>query len=123
MRTDEKCRAVPLAPDSDEYKEVADMLFHTLQPGVNVPGMTIPYNTIVRINRIQNKALYLQYLGSKQAMQTYNFPRVLNELRLWHGCKDTVVKQINHGGFNRSFAAVQGNNCYTFATHLILFGV
>lgn len=110
MPKDENCRAVVLAPDSSEYKEVADSFSCTMQPGVNVPGMTTPYKKIVLIHRIQNRRLHLQYMGRKQAMQCHNRPpRAIDlEQDLWHGCKGAVVQQILHGGFNRSFAATSG---------------
>ena len=113
MPEDEDCKVVTLVPNSHEYREVADLFALTMQPGVNVPGMTTPYREIVRINRIQNRTLHFQYMGRKQAMQGRNLPQL--EWKLWHGCKGSVVKQINHGGFDRSFAAGTGNYCKTCA--------
>ena len=109
MPTVENCRVFVLAPDSHEYKEVADLFSHTVHPGVNVPGMMIPYERIVRIRRIQNRTLYLQYMGRKQAMQCHNLPHHPNEWKLWHGCSKAVVKKISEGGLNRSFAATRGS--------------
>ena len=97
MPTDERCRTVVLSPHSDEHKKVSGKL-----------ALTIKRVQIVRIHRIQNKTLYLQYMGRKQAMDSHNLPHGANELKLWHGCTEAVMKQINHSGFNTSYTATKG---------------
>lgn len=97
MPTDERCRAVVLPPHSDEHKIVSGKL-----------ALIIKRVQIVRIRRIQNKTLYLQYMGRKQAMDRHNLPHGANELKLWHGCTEAVMKQINHSGFNTSYTATKG---------------
>ena len=62
---------------------------------------------IVKIERIQNSKLYEQYSARKKAMERASAGRQ-NERQLFHGCSDTAVVAINHGGFNRSYAGQHG---------------
>ena len=62
---------------------------------------------IVKIERIQNSKLYAQYTARKKTMDRANVGHQ-NERQLFHGCSDSVIDAINHGGFNRSYAGQHG---------------
>ncbi|CAF1477889.1 unnamed protein product, partial [Rotaria sordida] len=61
---------------------------------------------IIRIERIQNEAWYIQYLAHSREFQT----RIneINEKRLYHGCPEASANKIIESWFNRSFAGVNG---------------
>ena len=67
--------------------------------------VTVSGKTIVKIERIQNPTLYAQYAARKRFMNQLG---TANEKRLYHGCGGDVVKNIYHGGFNRSFCGKNG---------------
>ena len=96
------CHVVDLQQSDPEYQEVHKAFASTLPPA----GGDI-WKCLVKIQRIQNPALYAQYAGRKKIMEKEN-PRIQNERRLFHGCKGDVVKNIHHQGFNRSFAGANG---------------
>ena len=100
------CHLVELQANDLEYQEVADAFTGTMPP----PGSSgnIVWNTITRIDRIQNPMLYGQYCARKKAMDNDN------EKMLFHGCSSDVVTDICHQGFNRSFAGLHGKLNYTF---------
>jgi len=65
---------------------------------------------IVKIQRVQNKQLYHQYVTRKKGMDQQNPNGYQNERRLFHGCPKDVAELISHQGFNRSFAGKNGND-------------
>ncbi|XP_065066953.1 uncharacterized protein LOC135692660 isoform X6 [Rhopilema esculentum] len=71
--------------------------------------------TIRKLWRIQNPTLYKHYQLRKKAMDTANGSRN-NERNLFHGTTKENLEQINHHGFNRSYAgkhaAAYGNGNY-----------
>ena len=67
------------------------------------------YTQIVHIERIQNPALYLQYIGRKKEMDRQNPKGHQNERMLFHGTSQDTCPKINRNGFNRSFAGKNGN--------------
>ena len=95
------CRLIELQTNDFEYQEVADAFTNTMPP----PGSSgsIVWNSITKIERIQNPMLYAQYSARKTAMDKDN------EKILFHGCPSNVVTDICHQGFNRSFAGEHGN--------------
>ena len=99
------CHVVDLQPSDPEYQEVQTAFISTMPPAGSLA--TDLWKSLVKIQRIQNPALYAQYAGRKKIMEKDN-PNVKNEKRLFHGCKGSVVKNIYHQGFNRSFAGANG---------------
>jgi hypothetical protein len=66
--------------------------------------------TIVRIELVQNKALWSKYCIGKEIMNQRAPPSArARELRLFHGTKSDVVDKINVQGFNRTFAGQNAN--------------
>ena len=99
------CHIVDLQPSDAEYNTVSTAFTSTMPPA----GGDV-WKSIVKIQRIQNPALYAQYAGRKKIMEKDN-PKVAIEKRLFHGCKGEVTTNIYHQGFNRSFAGANGK-CY-----------
>ena len=66
------------------------------------------YKQIVKIERIQNPALYFQYVGRKKEMDKQNPSGHQNERLLFHGTSVDTCPKINQNGFNRSFAGKNG---------------
>ena len=99
------CHVVDLKPSDPEYKEVQTAFTSTIPPAGSSGGNI--WNSLIKIQRIQNPALYAQYAGRKKIMKKEN-PTIENEKRLFHGCKRSVVDNIYYQGFNRSFAGANG---------------
>ena len=78
-----------------EYKKVSDQ-FHKTCP-----------NNILKIERVQNPALYGAYIVYKQKMDKAG-GRGSNEKSLFHGIKGQKCQLINEKGFNRSYCGVNG---------------
>ena len=95
--------ATPAHPHVRSTKAIA-----TFASGFGLPGYM--YNTIVKIQRIQNPALYFQYIARKKEMDKFNPQGHKNERRLFHGTKPDTCSQINHGGFNRSYCGQNGKH-------------
>ena len=66
------------------------------------------YKKIVKIERIQNPALYIQFVGRKKQMDKQNPQGHQNERLLFHGTSVDTCPKINQNGFNRSFAGKNG---------------
>lgn len=89
--------------DSDEYKSIKSTFDQ---------AMGNQYREMIKIERIQNERWYRQYLAHRQ-----DFQKRLNsdtEKRLYHGCPSTAVESIVEGGFNRSYAGVNGKRTFRF---------
>ena len=71
---------------------------------------TVSGKTILKVERVQNPTLYAQYAARKRLMDQTNPPGTTNERILYHGCGPDVVKNIYHGGFNRSFCGKNGEH-------------
>ena len=94
-------RVVDLSATSDGYKFALAEFHKTMAQGSN-------YSTIVKIQRVQNPALYGQYAAKKKHMETHNPAGVQNERWLFHGTKESSISQINKTNFNRSFRGQNG---------------
>ena len=122
---------VDLTPGSKEYNKVLQEFNKTMAPAPKRSTFVLPspafvqpftrvtplyqpasntvyYNTIVKIQRIQNPMLYSQYIAKKKDMEKHNPPGHRNERRLFHGTPADVCPKINQQGFNRSFAGRNG---------------
>ena len=130
---------VDLNPQNQEYQDMKKMFDATMQQNVSSttatpahPHVQSPnamatyvtsgfgtglagnmYNTIVKIQRIQNPALYFQYIARKKEMDKLNPQGHKNERQLFHGTKPDTCSQINHGGFNRSYCGQNGKHYYS----------
>ena len=102
------CHVVDLQPSDPEYQEVHTTFTSTMPPAGSAGGNV--WTNLVKIQRIQNPALYAQYAARKKIMEKEN-PRIQNERQLFHGCKGEVIQNIYHQGFNRSFAGANGKCC------------
>lgn len=91
---------VDLSSSDAEYVDVRQKFDQT---------MAKHYRSIVRIQRIQNPALYFQFIVRKKEMDKYNPPGHQNEHKLYHGTSADTCPKINQSGFNRSFAGKNGN--------------
>lgn len=76
--------------------------------GMAFIGQSDTYSSIVKIERIQNPALYSQYVARKKQMDKQNPQGHQNEQLLFHGTSVDSCGSINHGGFNRSFSGKNG---------------
>ena len=63
---------------------------------------------VVSISRIQNPQLYKSFMARKETMDATR-PNGSNEKQLFHGTSEGSCDGINHHGFNRSLAGVNGN--------------
>ncbi|CAI9714776.1 protein mono-ADP-ribosyltransferase PARP14-like [Octopus vulgaris] len=69
----------------------------------------LPSYRIIKIERIQNKALYHGYQALKRKYEAEN-PNITNEVDgLWHGTAEGAVDGINKSGFNRSYCSKNGS--------------
>ncbi|XP_016328595.1 poly [ADP-ribose] polymerase 14-like [Sinocyclocheilus anshuiensis] len=64
-------------------------------------------NSIITIERVQNSALWRNYMIKKEELEDKN-KHTKNEKRLFHGTGPDKTDQINNHGFNRSFAGMHG---------------
>ena len=116
---------VKLSPQSKEYQTVFTKFQATMQPSVQQLGLSAAhstlqpiklktnspnYNSIVRIERIQNLVLYGQYMAKKRVMDKTNPSGHQNEMSLFHGTSADTCLKINQQGFNRSFSGRNGKD-------------
>ena len=89
---------IPIDDKTREYQDVIDVLKK------NKYGN----HTILSIERIQNKRLYIQYTAHKKSFQDRKDPNGLNEKTGFHRTGGDTVENIWKGGFNRSYCGVNG---------------
>uniref|UniRef100_A0A673LIG0 Poly [ADP-ribose] polymerase n=1 Tax=Sinocyclocheilus rhinocerous TaxID=307959 RepID=A0A673LIG0_9TELE len=87
---------VKLTAGSKEYAEVEKEFRRT---NLN--------SKIIEIERVQNNALWKNYMIKKEELEDKNKHKN-NEKRLFHGTGPDKTDQINNHGFNRSFAGMNG---------------
>lgn len=65
--------------------------------------------------------MWKKYQSNKQIMEIKNGHKN-NEKRLFHGTREDSIKHINHSGFNRSYAGVNGEifNTFYYITQLFI---
>nr|XP_020635228.1 poly [ADP-ribose] polymerase 14-like isoform X1 [Pogona vitticeps] len=101
-------KVVLLQPTTQEYQHV-ETAFRT----------RCPTQRIEKIERVQNPYLWRLYQVKKKELDKKN-GHTNNEKLLFHGTPGSSLSQINHTGFNRSYAgknaAAIGNGTY-FAVH------
>ncbi|KAK3095440.1 hypothetical protein FSP39_014712 [Pinctada imbricata] len=101
MKDTENLTVVPVSSGDKEYSDVISKFHQSV-------GSTRP---IIKLERIQNKMLFQQYLAKKKLMDAQNKPGTQNEKELWHGTAPEAVDSINCYGFNRSYC---GKNATAF---------
>nr|XP_034317327.1 protein mono-ADP-ribosyltransferase PARP14 isoform X2 [Crassostrea gigas] len=92
MKDSDNLVVVPVDSGSTEYSSVIDR-FHA----------KVGKREIVKLERIQNKMLYQQYVAKKKLLDSQNPKGTQNERELWHGTAPEAVNSINSLGFNRSY--------------------
>ncbi|KAM8934065.1 protein mono-ADP-ribosyltransferase PARP14 [Pelodytes ibericus] len=99
----DQVKVVLLSPGTSEYRDVQQEFAQTCQ------------RQITKIERIQNQPLWLNFLIKKKSVDDKN-STTNNEKRLFHGTDPNTINNVNHNGFNRSFAgknaACYGNGTY-----------
>ncbi|XP_046342281.2 protein mono-ADP-ribosyltransferase PARP14-like isoform X2 [Haliotis rufescens] len=104
--TSSDCENVVVDMDSSEYQT----LVHSFWKSVGSP------RAIIKLERIQTKFLWQQYLAKKQQLDMQNPPGHQNERILWHGTAPDAIPSICKGGFNRSYcgknATAHGDGVY-----------
>ena len=98
---DKPYHVVQLDATSEEYKAVHQK-FITLSQG--------KVQKVISIRRIQNPQLYKSFMARKETMDATRV-NGSNEKELFHGTSEGSCDGINHHGFNRSLAGVNGNTC------------
>ena len=106
MPVDVPLHVVDLLSSNAEYVDTKQRFDHS---------MSGRYTSIVKIQRIQNPALYFQFIVRKKEMDKHNPPGHQNEHRLFHGTSVDTCPKINQSGFNRSFAGKNGNDGILYA--------
>ena len=96
-------RVVGLPVYSGSYQFALAEFHKTMTPGAN-------YRAIVKIERIQNPALYRQYAAKKKQLESYKPKGVRNERWLFHGSKQSDVSKINKTNFNRWYHGQNGTS-------------
>ncbi len=92
---------------SDEYRLILTNFDQTMKG---------KYTQIIRLERIQNERWYIQYLAHSR-----DFKKRLNtdtEKRLYHGCPEQAANSIIEGGFNRSYAGINGKSTFCSVPNL-----
>ena len=94
-------RVIDLTATSEGYKFALAEFHKTMTPGSN-------YTSIIKIQRVQNPALYGQYAAKKKSLDAHNPKGTQNERWLFHGTKESSISKINQTNFNRSFRGQNG---------------
>ncbi|OWF51697.1 Poly [ADP-ribose] polymerase 14 [Mizuhopecten yessoensis] len=94
--------SVPLPTTNKEYIRVKSEFEKSAGRTVN----------ILKIQRVQNRALYMQFAAKKREITDKN--KKNPEKWLWHGTSVDVITKIIHNGFNRSYSnmCAIGNGVY-----------
>ncbi|KAM4608667.1 protein mono-ADP-ribosyltransferase PARP14-like [Polymixia lowei] len=97
------CQMLTIQPGTAEHNEVLTLFQASCT------------DTVIKIERIQNPALWKSLQIKKKEMEQRNGHQN-NEKRLFHGACYTTINHINQNGFNRSYAgknaAVYGDGTY-----------
>ncbi|KAL5022101.1 hypothetical protein ScPMuIL_001256 [Solemya velum] len=88
----ENIKVIKLSPQTTEYQDVEKNFIRCGGPA-----------KVLKIERIQNRALFQQYMTKKRLMELQNSHISQNERTLWHGTSQEATDSINLYGFNRSY--------------------
>lgn len=107
-----------LQPTSTEYLDVKKKFEATMVPAQQSVNPSVAglqgssgtmYNSILKIERIQNPTLYFQYVARKKEVdKRYPNGKPDSDRRLFHGTSADTCPKINSWGFNRSYAGKNG---------------
>ena len=92
-----KASVIDLATQDKEYQFVLSEFIKTMK-----------LRAIVKIQRIQNPALYGQFIAKKKQLDFHNPKGIQNERWLFHGTRKDSLTSINRNGFNRNFRGRSG---------------
>ncbi|KAM4626890.1 protein mono-ADP-ribosyltransferase PARP14-like [Discoglossus pictus] len=87
----DQLKVVSLINGSHEYRKVQERFEKTCAM------------KIIKIEKIQNHTLWINYKIKKQSMDDKN-GNINNEKRLFHGTNPLIIKNVNKNGFNRSYS-------------------
>ncbi|XP_052771707.1 protein mono-ADP-ribosyltransferase PARP14-like [Mya arenaria] len=111
MKDGVNIKLVEIKPDEKQFKDIEARFMTEVKNGqyANSPGHKYDKNSmkVVKIERIQNKALYQQYQAKKSFLQEQKPilpPNMPLERELWHGTNEAAMDSIICHGFNRSYA-------------------
>ena len=96
------CRVVDLEMSDPQYQEVHEAFTSTVTSKEH-RQLERKGTRVVKIQRIQNPTLCAQYAHRKEIIDKQN-PNIRTERWLFHGCKESFVKNIYRQGFNKSIA-------------------
>ncbi|XP_076078270.1 protein mono-ADP-ribosyltransferase PARP14-like isoform X1 [Mytilus galloprovincialis] len=102
MDEKENLKVVPLQTKDKEYQDVTSQFLST------AGGTKLEF---VKVERIQNKVLYQQFIAKKKSMDDTNPKTVQNERSLWHGFSVDALDSICRYGFNRSYCGKNATAC------------
>lgn len=112
------CKTVTLDASSDEYSQVKRLFTATMPTPQQQSSISdLQWHHIVKIERIQNPALYTRYATRKKDIGERNSSGLKNERKLFYGCTQDVADKIIHWGFSTVFA---GNNGMHYM-HYVMF--
>ncbi|XP_041369385.1 protein mono-ADP-ribosyltransferase PARP14-like [Gigantopelta aegis] len=105
MGQDEDLKVVTLQATDGDYQTVSQSFITAVHnPNIN----------IIKIERIQNKTLYQQYVAKKKQISKQRSQPP--ERKLWHGTSADAIVSLNTHGFNRSYcgknATAYGDGVY-----------
>ncbi|XP_048244604.1 protein mono-ADP-ribosyltransferase PARP14-like isoform X2 [Haliotis rufescens] len=105
-KTSSDCENVLVDTNSTEYQTLVQSFWNSVGS----------QRTIIKVERIQTKFLWQQYLAKQQQLDRQNPPGHKNEMILWHGTAPDAIPSICKGGFNRSYcgknATAHGDGVY-----------
>ncbi|CAH1257849.1 PARP14 [Branchiostoma lanceolatum] len=117
MSGDDQYKEVELQPKTAEYKAVHDEFMKSVATASG-GYYAVPTAQVLKIQRIQNDALWKQYMVKKKKMEIDNAKSTQPvEQILYHGTPADPIPSINHTGFNRSYSgrnvgSLIGNGVY-----------
>lgn len=100
---------IPLLPNSKEFQDVRETMRRSDANKIS---------SVKSISRVQNPQLYRAFMLKKSSMDKIR-GNGGTEMQLFHGTTRASCNEINHHGFNRSFAgkngkSIQGNSSVAF---------
>ncbi|WAQ95722.1 PAR14-like protein [Mya arenaria] len=108
MSNNENVKKVAL-PRGKEYSEVEREFIQQARNGAYSGKNKNSQNIqVVKIERIQNRLLYKQYMAKKKQMEQKLGSGTKIERKVWHGTTADVIPSIINNGFNRSYCGLHG---------------
>lgn len=113
MKDNENLRRVNVPNTEQIYKDIEQRFLNEVRGGQYAGRIMFDKNKlqVSKIERIQNKTLYQQYMAKKRLMSEQKPklpPNMPIEQQLWHGTTHDAVDSIEMHGFNRSYCGKNG---------------